>query len=160
MTIAIGDKIPAVLLRIKTENGVEEVSTADVFDNKTVALFAVPGAFTPTCSAKHLPGYVEQAAAIKDKGVDTIACLSVNDAFVMAAWAEDQNVGDAILMLADGNSEFTASADLGLDGSAFGLGYRSQRYSMIVVDGFVKHINIEEPGQFQKSSAEALLEQL
>jgi peroxiredoxin len=160
MTIAIEDKIPAATLRIKTEDGVEEISTAKIFDGKTVALFAVPGAFTPTCSAKHLPGFVQHAEAIKAKGVETIACVSVNDAFVMGAWGADQNVGDAILMLADGNGEFTASINLGMDGSGFGLGARSQRYSMIVKDGIVKQLNIEEPGQFEKSSAETLLAQL
>jgi glutaredoxin/glutathione-dependent peroxiredoxin len=160
MTITIGDSIPTISLRIKTENGIEEISTADIFAGKKVVLFALPGAFTPTCSAQHLPGYLANVEAIKAKGVDTIACLSVNDAFVMDAWAKDQNVGDAILMLADGNSEFTASADLGMDGSGFGLGYRSQRYSMLVEDNVVTKINIEEPGQFEKSSAETLLTQL
>ncbi len=160
MTISVGDTIPSVSLRVKTENGVEEITTAEIFDGKTVALFAVPGAFTPTCSAKHVPGYVENAAAIKAKGVDTIACLSVNDAFVMDAWGKAQNVDDTILMLADGNSEFTASTDLGMDASAFGLGYRSQRYSMLVENGVVTKLNIEDPGQFEKSSAETLLAQL
>jgi peroxiredoxin len=160
MTINVGDKIPAVSLRLKTENGIEEIATSELFKDKTIALFAGPGAFTPTCSAKHLPGFVQNAAAIKAKGVDTIICLSVNDAFVMDAWAKDQNVSDAVLMLADGNSEFTASADLGMDASAFGLGYRSQRYSMLVENGYVKQINIEKPGQFEKSSAEAFLAQL
>jgi glutaredoxin/glutathione-dependent peroxiredoxin len=160
MTITIGDTIPTITLRTKTENGIEEISTSDIFKGKKVVLFALPGAFTPTCSAQHLPGFIANAEAIKAKGVDTIACLSVNDAFVMDAWAKDQNVGDAILMLADGNSEFTASTDLGMDGSGFGLGYRSQRYSMLVEDGVVTKINIEEPGQFEKSSAETLLAQL
>lgn len=160
MTINIGDTIPAATLRTKDENGINIVSTDELFSGKTVALFALPGAFTPTCSAQHLPGFVQNADAFKSKGVDTVACLSVNDAFVMEAWGKDQNVGDKVLMLADGNCEFTQALDLVLDASRGGLGQRSLRYSMLVEDGVVKQLNIEDPGQFEKSTAENLLSQL
>ncbi len=160
MPIKVGDSIPSATLRVKDDNGISEVTTEDLFAGKKVALFALPGAFTPTCSAKHLPGFVANAAAIKAKGVDTIACVSVNDAFVMGAWGEAQEVGGAVLMLADGNAEFTGAVDLGMDASGFGMGGRSQRYSMIVEDGVVKNLNIEEPGGFEASSAETLLGQL
>lgn len=160
MTIKVGDRLPAVTLTAATAEGPRPLSTDDIFKGKTVALFAVPGAFTPTCSAKHLPGFKEKASDIKAKGVDTIACLSVNDAFVMKAWGENQGVGDDILMLADGNGDFTKAVGLELDGSKFGMGPRSQRYSMIVADGVVKELNVEEGGEFRVSAADYLLAQL
>ena len=160
MTIKVGDTLPAATLTAATSEGPRPLSTDDIFKGKKVALFAVPGAFTPTCSAKHLPGFKEKAGDIKGKGVDTIACLSVNDAFVMKAWGENQNVGDDILMLADGNGDFTRTVGLELDGSRFGMGSRSQRYSMIVEDGVVKELNVEAPGEFKVSAADYLLAQL
>lgn len=160
MSIKVGDKLPAATLAAGTAEGPRPMSTEDIFAGKTVALFAVPGAFTPTCSAKHLPGFKELSAAIKGKGVDTIACLSVNDAFVMKAWGESQGVGEEILMLADGNGDFTKALGLELDGSKFGMGQRSQRYSMIVENGVVKELNVEAPGEFKVSAADYLLAQL
>ena len=160
MTIKVGDKLPAVTLTQATAEGPKPVTTDDIFKGKKVALFALPGAFTPTCSAKHLPGFKQRAGDIKAKGVDTVACLSVNDAFVMRAWAEDQAVGDDIVMLGDGNGAFTQAVGLEMDGSKFGLGKRSQRYSMIVDDGVVKELNIEEGGGFRVSAADYLLAQL
>lgn len=160
MTIKAGDKLPNVTLTLATAEGPKPVSSSELFKGKTVALFAVPGAFTPTCSAKHLPGFKQQAPTLKGKGVDAIACLSVNDAFVMRAWGEDQAVGEDILMLADGNGEFTKAVGLEMDGSKFGLGQRSQRYSMIVKDGVVDKLNVEEGGEFRVSSAEHMLGQL
>ena len=160
MTINVGDKIPAATLKTMGSDGPEEITTEDLFKGKTVALFAVPGAFTPTCSAKHLPGYVANAEAFKAKGVDTIACLSVNDAFVMGAWGKDQNAGGKVQMLADGNADLTRQLGLDLDASGHGMGGRSQRYSMIVEDGAIKVLNQEPPGAFEISSAEAMLRQL
>jgi peroxiredoxin len=160
MTIKVGDKLPNLTLTQATAEGPKPVSTDELFKGKTVALFAVPGAFTPTCSAKHLPGFKQQAPTLKGKGVDAIACLSVNDPFVMRAWGEDQAVGEDVLMLADGNGEFTKAVGLEMDGSKFGLGQRSQRYSMIVKDGVVEKLNVEEGGEFRVSSAEHMLGQL
>ncbi|HEY3697572.1 peroxiredoxin [Phenylobacterium sp.] len=160
MTIKVGDKLPNLTLTVATAEGPKPASTDEIFKGKTVALFAVPGAFTPTCSAKHLPGFKQQAPTLKAKGVDTIACISVNDAFVMRAWGEDQAVGDDVLMLADGNGEFTKAVGLEMDGSKFGLGPRSQRYSMIVKDGTVTALNVEEGGEFRVSAADYMLAQL
>ena len=160
MTIKVGDKLPAVTLTQATAEGPKPVTTDDIFKGKKVALFALPGAFTPTCSAKHLPGFKQRAGDIKAKGVDTVACLSVNDAFVMRAWAEDQAVGDDIVMLADGGAAFTDAVGLAFDASRFGMGKRSQRYSMIVDDGVVTKLNVEEPGAFEVSSADHMLGQL
>ena len=160
MTIKVGDKVPDATLMHMTESGPAPITTQELFGGKKVALFAVPGAFTPTCSAQHLPGFVDHADAMKGKGVDTVACVSVNDAFVMAAWGEDRGVGDKVLMLADGNLDLTAKLGLELDGSKFGLGQRSQRYSMIVDDGVVTNLNIEGPGQFELSKAEVIVDQL
>ena len=160
MTIKVGDRFPSVTLKYLGKEGMTEITTDDLLKGKTVALFAVPGAFTPTCSAKHLPGFKQLATDIKAKGVDTIACLSVNDAFVMRAWAEDQAVGDDIVMLADGGAAFTDAVGLAFDASRFGMGKRSQRYSMIVDDGVVKELNIEEGGEFRVSAADYLLAQL
>ena len=157
MAIQEGEKIPAGTLKHKTAEGIEDISTDQLFSGKKVVLFALPGAFTPTCSAKHLPGFVERADEIKGKGVDTIACLSVNDAFVMEAWGRDQNVGDKVLMLADGNGDFSKALGLDLDASGFGMGLRSQRYAMIDDDGVVQKLTIDPPGTFEGSSAEAIL---
>lgn len=160
MTIKAGDKLPNATLTEATAEGPKPVQVEDFFKGKTVALFAVPGAFTPTCSAKHLPGFKQHAGDLKAKGVDVIACLSVNDAFVMRAWGESQAVGDDIVMLGDGNGDFTAAVGLEMDGSRFGLGKRSQRYSMIVKDGVVKELNVEQGGEFKVSAADYMLAQL
>ncbi|MBL8553084.1 MAG: peroxiredoxin [Phenylobacterium sp.] len=160
MTIKVGDKLPSMTLTQATAEGPKPVSTDDFFKGRTVALFAVPGAFTPTCSAKHLPGFKQHAPDLKGKGVDAIACLSVNDAFVMRAWGEDQAVGEDIVMLADGNGDFTKAVGLELDGSRFGMGPRSQRYSMVVKDGVVKELNVEQGGEFKVSAADYMLAQL
>ena len=160
MTIKVGDALPAATLTAATSEGPKPVSTDDIFKGKRVALFAVPGAFTPTCSAKHLPGFKQHASDLKAKGVDTIACLSVNDAFVMRAWGDDVGGGDDILMLADGSGDFTQAVGLELDATRFGMGKRSQRYSMIVEDGVVKELNVEEGGEFRVSTAEYMLAQL
>jgi peroxiredoxin len=157
MTIQVGDKIPPVTLKHLGAEGPADISADELFGGKRVVLFALPGAFTPTCSAKHLPGFVAKSADLKAKGIDTVACLSVNDAFVMGAWGRDQNVGDNVLMLADGNGEFTKAVGLELDASGFGLGLRSQRYAMVVDDGVVTTLNIENPGAFEVSSAESVL---
>jgi len=159
MSISVGDKIPAGTLQIMGENGPTPISSDQIFFGKKVVLFAVPGAFTPGCSMTHLPGYVANADKILDAGVDTIACLSVNDAFVMDAWGKTQNA-EKIMMLADGNGDFTRSLDLELDGRGFGMGLRSQRYAMIVDDGEVTHINVEEGAGVDVSSAENILEAL
>ena len=160
MTIKVGDSLPSAKLTQATAEGPKPVTTDDIFKGKKVALFAVPGAFTPTCSAKHLPGFKQLGADIKAKGVDQIACISVNDAFVMRAWAEDQAVGEDIVMLADGGAAFTDAVGLAFDASRFGMGKRSQRYSMIVDDGVVKELNVEEGGEFRVSAADYLLAQL
>ena len=159
MTIAVGDKIPAGGFKIMTADGPKDISTDEVFKGKKVVLFAVPGAFTPGCSNTHMPGYVVNADKIKAKGVDTIACVSVNDAFVMGAWGKNQNADD-ILMLADGNGTFTKSIGLELDATGFGMGSRSKRFAMIVEDGKVTHLAIEPPGGIVVSAAEAILAKL
>ena len=161
MTIKVGDRLPDAVFSKMTADGPRPVSTQDVFGGKTVALFAVPGAFTPTCSARHLPGFRDKAEELKGKGVDAIACVSVNDAFVMGAWADSQGIGKQdILMLGDGNGDFTRQLGLSMDAKGFGMGERSQRYSMIVKDGVVSQLNVEQPGEFRVSSAEHLLAQL
>ncbi|MFN3352289.1 MAG: peroxiredoxin [Brevundimonas sp.] len=161
MTLKIGDRLPPAVFTTPTADGPKPVSVDDVFKGKTVALFAVPGAFTPTCSARHLPGFKEHAAELKSKGVDAIACVSVNDAFVMGAWAKDQGVSnDDVIMLADGNGEFTKKLGLSMDASGFGMGERSQRYSALVRDGVIEQLNVEQGGEFKVSSAEHLLTQL
>ena len=159
MAISVGDKLPDVKLVKATPEGPEAVHSSDYFAGKKVALFAVPGAFTPTCSAKHLPGYVEKMEELKAAGVDEVACTSVNDAFVLGAWSKSSDAGD-IAMLADGNAEFAAALGLDADFTGFGMGKRSQRYSMVVNDGVVEQINVEAPGDFSVSSAEHMLEQL
>ena len=159
MTIQVGDKLPDVQLSLATAEGPQAVSTGDYFAGKKVALFAVPGAYTPTCSARHLPSYVEKASELKEKGVDEIVATSVNDAFVMGAWGRDAGSED-ITMLADGNGAFAEAIGLTMDASAFGMGKRSQRYSMIVDDGVVKELNVEAPGEYSVSGAETMLGQL
>ena len=158
--VKVGDKVPHATLRMIGPEGPKPVTTSELFDGKKVVLFALPGAFTPTCSAKHLPGFIQNAQAIREKGVDTIACLSVNDAFVMGAWGDQQGAGDKVVMLADGNGDFTRELGLEMDGSRFGMGKRSQRYSMLVDNGVVKELNVEEPGAFAVSSAEHVMKQL
>jgi len=160
MTIQVGDRIPSVTLAQMTADGPAAIGTDELFSGKKVVLFALPGAFTPTCSAQHVPGFVENADAITAKGVDTIACLSVNDAFVMGAWGDDQGAGDKVLMVADGSADFTKAAGLELDLTGVGFGLRSQRYAMIVEDGVVTTLNVEAPGEFSVSSAEAILDSL
>ena len=159
MTISVGDKLPDVALVKAGENGPEKVQSSEYFKGKTVALFSVPGAFTPTCSARHLPGYVDKAADLKAKGVDEIVATSVNDAFVLGAWKAAGNADD-ITMLADGSAEFAEAVGLSADMSGYGMGKRGQRYSMIIEDGVVKQLNVEAPGDFSVSSAEHLLGQL
>lgn len=160
MSIQTGEKLPDATLIKVTDSGPQPVSTADYFKGRKVAIFSVPGAFTPTCSAKHLPGYIEQASALKAKGIDEIACTAVNDAFVMGAWGKNAQAGGAVTMLADGNGDFAQAVGLTMDGKAFGMGTRGQRYSMIVNDGVVEHLNVEAPGEFKVSSADHMLEQL
>ncbi len=160
MTIKVGDKVPSATFTTFTASGPGPLTTEELFKGKKVGLFAVPGAFTPTCSAKHLPGFKAHAAELRGKGLDTIACVSVNDVFVMKAWGENQGVGADVLMLADGNGEFTKAVGLELDATRFGMGPRSQRYSMIVDDGVVKELNVEQGGEFKVSTAEYMLAQL
>ncbi|OJY64434.1 MAG: peroxiredoxin [Sphingobium sp. 66-54] len=160
MTINVGDKLPATTFAVMTENGPEQVASADYFAGKKVALFSVPGAFTPTCSAKHLPGYIEKEAALKAKGVDEIACTAVNDPFVMGAWGKAAGADGKVTMLADGNGAFAKAVGLEMDGSKFGLGTRGQRYAMLVNDGVVEQLHVEAPGEFRVSSADYLLDQI
>jgi peroxiredoxin len=157
MTIKTGDKIPATTFTHMVDGKPSPITSDELFGGKTVAIFALPGAFTPTCSAKHVPGFVQNFDAFKAKGVDAIACVSVNDAFVMGAWGKDQGAGDKVMMLADGNGDFTRAVGLEFDASKFGMGKRSQRYSMLVKDGVVKSLNVEEPGAYDVSSAEHML---
>jgi len=157
MAIQSGDAIPAVTVQQATPEGAQALETASFFAGRTVVLFGVPGAFTPTCSAKHLPGFLTHAAALKAKGVDVIACMAVNDPFVMSAWAKDQGVGDDVVMIADGSAVFTKALGLELDLSARGLGLRCQRFALIAKDGRVTHIGVEAPGGFEVSTAEAIL---
>jgi glutaredoxin/glutathione-dependent peroxiredoxin len=160
MTIKVGDKLPSVKLMRWGENGPEAVTTDELFSGKKVALFGVPGAFTPTCSAKHVPGFVQHAEELKAKGVDAIVCTSVNDVFVMNAWGKDQNCGGRVVMVADGDAAFTKATGLELDLNGKGLGMRNQRFSMLVDDGTVRILNIDPPGSFEKTSAETLLSQI
>ena len=160
MALKKGDKVPSTQLMRMTADGPAPISTDDIFKGKKVVLFALPGAFTPLCSAQHLPGFIKNADAIKGKGVDSIVCLSVNDAFVMGAWGEQQGAGDKVLLAADGNAEFTKAMGLDMDGSGFGMGTRSQRYAMIVNDGVIEHIGVEEGRNFEASKAETILEKL
>ena len=160
MSIEVGDRLPKTTFMKATAEGPQPVESNEYFAGRKVALFAVPGAFTPTCSARHLPGFVEQADALRAKGIDEIACTSVNDAFVMQAWAESAGAGGKITMLADGNGEFAEAIGLGMDGARYGMGKRSQRYAMIVDDGIVEQLHVEEPGAFNVSSADYLLDRL
>ena len=159
MTIQVGDRLPDVPLAIASAEGPKPTTSGEYFAGKRVALFAVPGAFTPTCSARHLPSYVEKASELKSREIDEIACISVNDPFVMSAWGERDGSQD-ITMLADGNGAFADAVGLEMDGSKFGMGRRSQRYSMIINDGIVEQLNVEGPGEYRASSAEQMLEQL
>ncbi len=160
MSIKVGDKLPEATFMEMTEDGPKPVSSADVFGGKTVALFAVPGAYTPTCSARHLPGFSDKAGDLKAKGIDDIVCTSVNDVFVMGAWGKSTGTSENVRMLADGNGAFAQAIGLELDGTGFGMGKRSQRYSMLVKDGVVKELNVEQGGEFKVSSADYLLGQL
>jgi len=157
MTIKSGEKLPQASFMTFGDEGPTPKTTDEVFGGKRVALFAVPGAFTPTCSAKHLPGFVGKAEELKAAGIDTIACTSVNDVFVMGAWGEQQEVGENVEMLADGNGDFAKDIGLTMDGTGFGMGLRSQRYAMVVEDGVVEHLFVEGPGEFKVSSAEHML---
>jgi peroxiredoxin len=159
MMIQVGDRLPDVPLTIATAEGPKPTTSSEFFKGKRIALFAVPGAFTPTCSARHLPSYVDKAEELKKQGIDEIACISVNDPFVMAAWGQRDGSED-ITMLADGNGDFAEATGLMMDGSKFGLGQRSQRYSMIVNDGIVEQLNVEAPGEYRASSAENMLDQI
>ncbi len=160
VTINIGDKLPAATLTKVTDAGPDQVDTASYFAGKRIALFSVPGAFTPTCSARHLPGFVEKADDLKSKGIDEIACTAVNDAFVMGAWGKSAGVDGKVTMLADGNGDFAKAVGLTMDGSGFGMGTRGQRYSMVVNDGVVEQLNIEGPGEFEVSTADYMLARL
>ncbi len=157
MTIKVGDKLPSVTFKSLGPDGMEEITTEELFGGKKAVLFAVPGAFTPTCSAKHVPGFMSHATALKDKGIDAIVCLSVNDPFVMAAWAKDVGSTDAITMVADGNGDFTRAVGLSMDGSGFGLGERSQRYAMVVDGGSISKLAVEDGPGLDVSCAENIL---
>jgi peroxiredoxin len=160
MTIKAGEHMPEGKFKTMGEKGPQDLTTAELFDGKRVVLFSVPGAFTPTCSAKHLPGYVELADKLRAKGVDTIACMAVNDVFVMNAWGKASNVAGKVLMLADGNGEYARALGLEMDGRGFGMGMRGQRFAIVVDKGVAKQVDIEAPGQFKVSAAEAVLAQL
>lgn len=159
MSIAVGERLPAATLKTVEDGKPRDITTDEVFGGKRVVLFAVPGAFTPTCSERHLPGYVDQFQAFRDKGVE-VACIAVNDAFVMQAWGESQQVPAGLRMLADGNDEFTRALGLQLDASGFGMGTRSKRYALLAEDGIVKRLEVEAPGEFRVSSAEHMLQQV
>ncbi len=160
MTIKVGDAIPSMKLMMATAEGPKEITTDEIFKGKKVVLFAVPGAFTPTCSARHLPGFVQNAEAFRAKGVDTVACISVNDGFVMGAWGKDQGTDGKVLMLADGSAAFAKALGLELDLMARGMGVRSQRYALVAQDGKVTHLAVEPPGGFEVSKAESILAQV
>lgn len=160
MAIQAGDKMPAGVFGIMTESGPGAISTDDLFSGKKVVLFSVPGAFTPTCSNNHLPGFIDHADEILAKGVDTIACTAVNDVFVMNAWGKDRGVDDKVVMLADGNGDYVKALGLELDASGFGMGLRGERFAIIVDDGVATHVAVEAPGKFEVSSAEAILDKL
>lgn len=160
MAIQAGEKMPAGVFGVMTESGPGAISTDDLFAGKKVVLFSVPGAFTPTCSNNHLPGFVDHADAILAKGVDAIACTAVNDVFVMDAWGKDRGVSDKVMMLADGNGEYAKALGLELDATGFGMGLRGERFAIVVDDGVASHVAVEAPGQFEVSKAEAIMEQL
>jgi peroxiredoxin len=160
MTIQAGDKMPAGSFGVMTEDGPGSISTDELFAGKKVVLISVPGAFTPTCSMRHLPGFVEQAEALKAEGIDTIACTAVNDVFVMDAWGKDRGVGDSVMMLADGNGDYVKALGLEMDGTGFGMGMRGQRFAIVVEDGTATHVAVEEPGKFEVSAVEAIMNAL
>lgn len=160
MTRSVGDRIPEATLTVMTGDGPAGRSTETLFGTGISVLFAVPGAFTPTCSARHLPGFIEQADAIHRSGVDRIVCMAVNDVFVMNAWGKSVGVGDAILMAADGNGEFTRALGLEMDATGFGMGHRAQRFAMIIDNGTIRHLMVEDPGEFRVSSADSVLSKL
>ncbi|MCP5089672.1 MAG: peroxiredoxin [Gammaproteobacteria bacterium] len=160
MTISAGQPMPSGTFGVMTDAGPGAISTDDLFAGKKVVLVSVPGAFTPTCSMNHLPGFVDQAAQLRDKGVDTIACMAVNDVFVMDAWGKDRGVGDDVTMLADGNGEYARALGLEMDGTGFGMGMRGQRFAVVVDDGIATHVAVEAPGQFEVSKADAILDAL
>jgi len=160
MTIKVGDKLPSISLKYMNKDGMQTATTDDLFKGKKAVLFGLPGAFTPTCSAKHLPGFVTHAEELKKKGVEVIACLSVNDTFVMDAWGKSQNAGEKVLMLADGNGDFAKATGLTMDGTGYGMGLRTSRWAMVLEDGKVKTLNVEAPGAFEVSSAEAVMKVL
>ena len=160
MTIKAGERMPAGKFKLMGESGPQDLTTAQLFDGKRVVLFSVPGAFTPTCNAKHLPGFVNQAAAMHAKGIDTIACMAVNDVFVMNAWGKSANAGEAVMMLADGNGEYARALGLELDATGFGMGKRGQRFAILVDNGVATKVNVEAPGEFKVSAAEYVLGQL
>ena len=158
MTIQAGEKMPEGSFGIMTNDGPGAITSDELFSGKKVVLISVPGAFTPTCSMKHLPGFVEQAEALKAEGIDTIACTAVNDVFVMDAWGKDRGVGDSVLMLADGNGDYVRALGLEMDGTGFGMGMRGQRFAIVVEDGTATHVAVEAPGQFEVSKVEAILQ--
>ena len=160
MAIAVGAHMPSGMLKTMTQEGPRDVTTEELFKGRKVVLFSVPGAFTPTCDAKHLPGFVQLADQLRAKGVDTIACVAVNDVFVMNAWGKASGVGDKVLMLSDGNGDYARALGLELDARGFGMGVRGQRFALLVDDGVVKQVNVEAPGQFKVSAAEHVLSQL
>ncbi|MCC7461480.1 MAG: peroxiredoxin [Gammaproteobacteria bacterium] len=160
MSIKVGERMPAGKFKVMGAKGPEELTTAQLFDGKRVVLFSVPGAFTPTCSARHLPGYVNAAAQLKARGIDQVACMAVNDVFVMDAWGKAASVGDKVLMLADGNGEYARALGLELDGRGFGMGMRGQRCALLVDHGVARQVNVEAPGEFRVSAAEFVLGQL
>ncbi len=160
MAIKVGDKMPEGKFMRMTSDGPKKLTTSELFDGKTVVLFSVPGAFTPTCDAKHLPGFVELADAIKRKGVDTVACTAVNDVFVMNAWGKSAGVGDKVLMLADGNGEYAKALGLELDATGYGMGHRGQRFALVAKNGVATHVLVEAPGEFKVSAADYVLKQL
>jgi peroxiredoxin len=160
MTIKVGDRMPEGKFKTMGEKGPQDLTTAQLFDGKRVVLFSVPGAFTPTCDAKHLPGYLELADKLRAKGIDTIACMAVNDVFVMNAWGKASNVAGKVLMLADGNGDYARALGLELDGKGFGMGMRGQRFAIVVDNGVAKQVDVEAPGQFKVSAAEAVLAKL
>jgi len=160
MTIKVGDKMPAGVFSMPGQDGPQKITTDQLFAGKKVVLFSVPGAFTPTCDARHLPGFVQHAADFKAKGVDTVACMAVNDVFVMKAWGKASAVDDKVLMLADGNAEYAKALGLELDATGFGMGVRGQRFAIVVENGVAKGVFVEGPGEFKVSSAENVLGQL
>ena len=160
MSIKAGDRMPEGKFKVMTESGPKDLTTAELFNGKKVVLFSVPGAFTPTCDAKHLPGFVQQADALRAKGIDIIACMAVNDVFVMNAWGKASNVGGKVMMLADGNGDYSRALGLEMDGKGFGMGMRGQRFAVVVENGVARHVNVEAPGQFKVSAADYVLQQL